>query len=260
MNPKRGVRLPEARVPGDSGRLTFVVSRIRPIAWVMSLMAGLIVLLVSLPATLRMALWHGLLVQRTLASLLLVFSLLAISLLWATGQRMDAWAFLWLNLRGRRPPWLDWMMLAITQLGSAIAVLAIALILFLANDRLLAYELMLGALTLWLMVELVKALVRRSRPFIRLTQARIIGHRLNGRSFPSGHTSQVFFTAMLMAQHFHASAWLVFLLYAIALLVGITRMYVGAHYPRDVLAGIILGSAWGLLGGIADRYVRIGSG
>lgn len=252
--------LPEARVPGDSGRLTLLVSRIRPIAWVMSLMAGLVVLLVSLPATLRMALWHGLLAQRTLASMLLVFGLLAISLVWSTGQRMDAWAFLYLNLRGRRPPWLDWMMLGFTQIGGTIAALAITLVLFLADDRLLAYEFMLGALALWLVVELVKALVRRSRPFIRLTQARIVGHRFGGRSFPSGHTSQVFFTATLMAQHFHASAWLVFLLYAIALLVGITRMYVGAHYPRDVLAGIILGSSWGLLGGIVDKYVRGGSG
>ena len=61
--------------------------------------------------------------------------------------------------------------------------------------------------------------------------------------------------ATLIASHFHASAWVVFLLYAIALLVGITRMYVGAHYPRDVLAGAILGSAWGLLGVLVDGYV-----
>ena len=66
--------------------------------------------------------------------------------------------------------------------------------------------------------------------------------------------------ATLMAQHFHASAWVVFLLYAIALLVGITRMYVGAHYPRDVLAGAILGSAWGLLGVLVDGYVLNGIG
>ena len=151
-------------------------------------------------------------------------------------------------------------MLGFTQIGSTIAALAIALVFFLADDHLLAYEFMLGTLSLWLVVELVKALVRRSRPFIRLTQVRIVGHRFGGRSFPSGHTSQAFFMATLMVQHFHARAWLVFILYAIALLVGITRMYVGAHYPRDVLAGIILGSAWGFLGGIVDSYVQGGIG
>lgn len=151
-------------------------------------------------------------------------------------------------------------MLGFTQIGSTIAAVIMALVLFLADDRVLAYEFMLGALSLWLVVELVKALVRRSRPFVRLTQTRIVGHRFNGRSFPSGHTSQAFFMATLMAQHFHARVWLVALLYFIALLVGITRMYVGAHYPRDVLAGIILGSAWGLLGGIVDRYAQGGIG
>jgi membrane-associated phospholipid phosphatase len=65
--------------------------------------------------------------------------------------------------------------------------------------------------------------------------------------------------ATLMARHFHASAWAVFLLYSVALLIGITRMYVGAHYPRDVLAGAILGSAWGLLGVLVDGCAeRIG--
>jgi membrane-associated phospholipid phosphatase len=56
--------------------------------------------------------------------------------------------------------------------------------------------------------------------------------------------------ATLMARHFHSSVWVVCLLYPAALLVAITRIYVGAHYPRDVFAGAILGSAWGILGAI----------
>jgi membrane-associated phospholipid phosphatase len=187
--------------------------------------------------------------------MLLVFSLLAVSLIWTTGQQIDAWAFLLFNVWGRRPMWLDRVMAGFTQIGSAIFALGISLILFLAGDRLLAYEFTLGTLTLWLVVELVKFIVHRSRPFIRVATARIVGHRAIGRSFPSGHTSQTFFMATLIAQHFHFDAWVVFLLYATALLVGITRMYVGAHYPRDVLAGAILGSAWGLLGVIVDGYV-----
>jgi membrane-associated phospholipid phosphatase len=193
------------------------------------------------------AFWGSLQSNKILSGLLLVFSLVAISLVWTTGQKLDAWAFLIFNVRGPRPVWLDRIMLGFTQLGSGITALGIALVLFLFNDRMLAYELVLGTLTLWLVVEMVKFLVHRSRPFIRLTQARIIGYRAVGRSFPSGHTSQVFFMAAILAQHFHASLWIVFLLYAGAFLVGITRMYVGAHYPRDVLAGAILGTAWGLL-------------
>jgi membrane-associated phospholipid phosphatase len=252
MNPQSGKLPPDGTIPEARGRLALWMIRLRSVAWVVSLTAGLAVIYALLPATLWRVFWHGLQAQRILAGMLLVFSLLALSLVWSKGQRVDSWAFLYFNLRGPRPPWLDRLMLRFTQIGNGIAALAMAPVFYLVGDRLLAYELVLGTLTLWLVVELVKAVAHRSRPFVRLTQARIIGHRMGGRSFPSGHTSQAFFMATLMTQHFHASGWLVSLLYAIALLVGITRMVVGAHYPRDVLAGAILGSAWGLLGRIVD--------
>ena len=255
MDPHNGKRLPEDKVPGAWGRLILVLRVYRPIAWLVFLTTSLALFLAWMPSQMRIIIWHGLLARGILSSMLLVFSILAVSLVWSAGQRVDVWAFLFFNLRGSRPVWLDRTMLGFTQIGSGIAALAIGLILFLAGDRLVAYELILGTLTLWIVVELVKSLVRRSRPIIRVTQARIVGYRAGGRSFPSGHTSQVFFMATLMAPHFHASTWAVFLLYAIALLVGITRMYVGAHYPRDVLAGAILGSAWGLLGVLVDGYV-----
>ena len=258
MNPHNGKRFPEEKVPGTWGRLILVMRKVRPVAWLVFLTASLVLFLAWMPSQMRIIIWHSLVARGILSSMLLVFSLLAVSLVWSVGQSVDVWAFLFFNLRGPRPVWLDRTMLGFTQIGNGIAALAVGLILFLAGDRLVAYELILGTLTLWIVVELVKALVRRSRPIIRVTQARIVGYRAGGRSFPSGHTSQAFFIATLMATHFHASAWVVFLLYAIALLVGITRMYVGAHYPRDVLAGAILGSAWGLLGVLVDGYVLNG--
>jgi membrane-associated phospholipid phosphatase len=260
VKPHNGKRLPEEVVPGARGRLILAIRKYRPVAWLVFLTASLVLFLAWMPSQMRIIIWHGLVARGILSSMLLVFSLLAVSLVWSAGQRVDVWAFLFFNLQGSRPVWLDWMMLGFTQIGSGAAALAIGLILFLAGDRLVAYELILGTLTLWILVELVKALVRRSRPFIRVTQTRIVGYRVGGRSFPSGHTSQAFFMATLMAPHFQVSAWMVFLLYAIALLVGITRMYVGAHYPRDVLAGAILGSVWGLLGVLVDGYVLNGIG
>jgi membrane-associated phospholipid phosphatase len=255
MQPPDEMRLPGEQHLGARARLTLWVSLNRPFVWLVGLTAGLALFLAWLPAYVRMFFWHGLRAQPILASMTLGFSLLALSLLWSTGQRMDTWTFLFINVRGGHPPWLDVLMRCFTQVGNGIFSVALALILFFAGDHLLAYGLILGTLTLWLVVELVKALVRRRRPFIRLTQARIVGPRAIGRSFPSGHTSQAFFMATLTAGYFHAGVWAVCLLYAIALLVGITRMYVGAHYPRDVLAGAILGSAWGLLGGIVYGYV-----
>jgi membrane-associated phospholipid phosphatase len=254
------VNLPEKIIPAPWGRLILVLRKYRPVIWLFFLVTSLVLFLAWMPIQMRMIIWRGLAAWGILPGMLLVFGLLAVSLVWSVGQRVDVWAFLFFNLRGSRPLWLDWTMIGFTQIGGGFAALVVGLILFWGGLRLAAYELILGTLTLWIVVELVKALVRRSRPFIRVTEARIVGYRASGRSFPSGHTSQAFFMATLIAPHFHASPWVMFLLYAIALLVGITRMYVGAHYPRDVLAGAILGSAWGLLGALVDDYVLNGIG
>jgi membrane-associated phospholipid phosphatase len=240
------------------GRVTGWMGQHRVLARLIVLSISLGVFLVVIPVYVRLAFWNGILSNTILTSMLLVFSLVSLSLLWSTGQVFDAWAFLFFNLRGSRPIWLDWVMTALTQLGSGPLSLGIAVVFFFTGERLLAYELVLGILSLWLVVEFIKYMVRRSRPFIRLTQARIVGYRPGGRSFPSGHTSQVFFMATLFAQHFHLNIWVVFILYAVALMVGITRMYGGAHYPRDVLAGAILGSAWGLVGVMVDGFILNG--
>ena len=222
----------------------------RPLFWLLILTVSLLLFLLALPDEIFFTLIYAFLRQRYLAISLIVFSLLALSLLWSTGQRLDAWVFLVINLRGPRPKWLDLAMLAITQLGNGVTPVIIAFALYQGGDRRLAYILLLGTLTLWLFVELIKAIIRRTRPFMRLTQTRIVGWRAVGRSFPSGHTSQSFFLASIMVQHFHLPFWLAFPMYAIAMLVGVTRMYVGAHYPRDVLAGAVLGSVWGYLAGL----------
>lgn len=254
MQPPNDLRLPGEANPGAWGRLILWARLNRPLVWLPGLTVGLGLFLAWLPAYVRLFFWRSLQDHSLLAGMTLGFGLLALSLLWSAGQRVDAWAFLFFNLRGCRPPWLDRLMAGFTQVGNSLTGLALALILFFAGVRLLAYGIILGTLTLWLVVELVKALARRRRPFLRLAQTRIVGHREGGRSFPSGHTSQAFFMATLLAGYYHAGVWAVGLLYATALLVGVTRMYVGAHYPRDVLAGAILGSAWGLLGGIVYGY------
>ncbi len=258
MNLPIGGKIPEENPLSRWERLIQAMRLYRPVAWLVFLTASLALFIAWMPPQIRFIIWQRLVARGTLSSMLLVFGLLAISLVWTAGQRLDVWAFLFFNLRGARPVWLDKLMLGFTQIGSGVSAMAVGLILYLSGKRLLAYELILGTITLWIVVELVKALVRRARPIMLVTQARIVGYRHGGRSFPSGHTSQAFFLVTLLAPHFQTSLWVVFILYAIALLVGITRMYVGAHYPRDVLAGAILGSVWGLLAALVDGFVLKG--
>lgn len=213
---------------------------------------GLALFWVLLPGGFRAFVLHGLRSHPAWFSLLLTFGLLALSLLWSTGQRLDAWVFLHFNLARSPAAWLDALMVGFTQLGSGAASFGLAGVLYLQGRRRLAYELILGTLALWLLVELIKAIIRRPRPFMALTQARIVGARMPGRSFPSGHTSQAFFLATLLVQALQPGLVVAVLIYLAAGLVGLTRMYVGAHYPRDVVAGAVLGSLWGLLGGIIE--------
>ena len=236
-------------------RIIYRIRHARPTFWLAAVALTLILFVVFVPSTFWAHLWLSIKKHKVLVSMLLLFCLLAVSLIWSIGQRIDALVFSFFNTHGHRPQWLDRTMLAITELGNGIVTIAIALILFFAVDHQLAYKFILGTLTLWLIVELMKVSIRRPRPFSRLTDARTVGTPAKGKSFPSGHTSQAFYIATLLLQYFHAGIFLTIVLYLVALLVGITRMYMGMHYPRDVLAGAILGTCWGFVGVVINSHI-----
>jgi membrane-associated phospholipid phosphatase len=141
-----------------------------------------------------------------------------------------------------------------TQFGNMLVAFIAAFLLFIMNYHRLAIEIIFGTLTLWLLVEIIKALSDRDRPFLIIDKTRIIGWREKGDSFPSGHTTQIFFLVTLFVHRFQLGMVESIALYAVAALVGITRIYVGAHYPRDVIAGVVLGSVWGILAMLVDHY------
>ena len=230
----------------------------RRIILIAILSTALTLFLNSLTDENRRALLRGLWANQELVALLFTFSLLVLSLLWSAGQKLDAWVFLLLNLRVHHPLWLDRVMWALTQIGNGLVGIFGAILLYFANLRRLALELLLGMLSLWLMVEVVKALIERRRPFLVLEGTRIVGWREIGLSFPSGHTAQSFFMATLLSQYLQAGVTGNLLLYGTAVLVGFTRIYVGAHYPRDVLGGAILGSVWGILSVLVQSYFSAG--
>ncbi len=230
----------------------------RRIILLVAITAVLINFILSLDAPIRRSLVGGLLKQQAVVVLLLLFSLLPLSLLWSAGQRLDAWIFLLFNLRGFHPFWLDRLMWIITQIGNGVVGIVLGIFLYFIGYRDLSMQLLFGFLTLWLAVELIKAIVERTRPFLVLEGARIIGWRERGKSFPSGHTAQAFFMAALLVNSFDTGALMSVMLYGTAALVALTRIYVGAHYPRDVIAGAVLGSVWGLLSGLIDGYFSTG--
>ena len=243
------VPLPPVMAP----RTSFLSAHRRRPAFLLLLVIGLVLFLTLLPGGVRASLWMAVSAQRGLVVLLFLFALVTLSLIWSAGQRLDSRVFMLLNLRGY-PKWLDRIMWLATQLGNMLAAFIAAFAFFLLNYRELAIEIVFGTLTLWLLVETIKMLLGRDRPFLTIDEARVIGWREKGDSFPSGHTTQIFFMMTLLINHFHPGLVVVAALYAVAVLVGFTRIYVGAHYPRDVIAGVVLGLVWGILVTLVEPF------
>ena len=98
-----------------------------------------------------------------------------------------------------------------------------------------------------------KAVFRRRRPFAgRL--AIVVGKRPIDSSFPSGHTAGSFAAATALAAFYPRDRSLLLLT---ASAVGVSRVYLGHHFPSDVLAGVALGGLTGRLGaGLARLGLR----
>ena len=165
----------------------------------------------------------------------------------ALGQLLewDTAARLWLTTHHH--PIADTVMVGLSIIGRGGAVwIAFALALVaLGRSRLRAAAVVLAALALaFVMTDVViKPLVGRARPFERSAATRVIDRRPLTSSFPSGHAAAATAGAITLSRLWPAAR---FGLWALATLVALSRIYVGVHYPLDVLGGAVLGtaSAW----------------
>jgi undecaprenyl-diphosphatase len=103
----------------------------------------------------------------------------------------------------------------------------------------------------------LKSVVDRPRPYRVLPEAEPLLRGDVGSSFPSGHAATSFAGALVLAYLVRRA---VPALLVLAAAVAFSRVYVGVHYPLDVLGGAALGSAAALLAVAALRLRRPTSG
>lgn len=140
---------------------------------------------------------------------------------------------------------LDAPMRLLSSLGSAWSAIGLCLLLWLLP----AYRLHAAALSLsvagsHLIVQALKRWFKRPRPYGTLEAVRTITSRLTDGSFPSGHTTAAFSMAGVFSV---TTSFAAFPLWTLAGLIGLSRVYLGHHYPTDVLAGAAIGISFAAL-------------
>ncbi|MCL1905956.1 MAG: phosphatase PAP2 family protein [Clostridiales bacterium] len=139
--------------------------------------------------------------------------------------------------------WLDNFMIALSWLGDNGLVWCIMAVIMLIRPQtrwsgLVCVISML--LSLFFCNLLIKNLVARPRPYEMLAWLQPMVSPLPDYSFPSGHAASSFAAATAVALACRSGKWPV-AAFATAILISFSRLYVGVHYPSDVLGGIVLG-------------------
>ncbi|GGL47857.1 phosphatase PAP2 family protein [Sporolactobacillus putidus] len=135
----------------------------------------------------------------------------------------------------------------ITNVGGAVAEILAVLILLLRSHGRLHQTAFASAISLTvshIIVQLLKRYVPRQRPYLTLEGTKFPENPIADQSFPSGHSTAVF-SVIVPLILFKPS--LAILLIPVGLSVAVSRIFLGLHYPSDVLAGICLGSLTGLI-------------
>jgi membrane-associated phospholipid phosphatase len=153
---------------------------------------------------------------------------------------IPAWMFnvpLFSMMNGFHTPLTDELWLCFTTLGDGLLVGIIIGAFLVVNPRVTVMGLLILVLSN-VAVHSLKAGFPLARPAAALASVHIIGPLLKAGSFPSGHTAAGMSAGLAIA-HFAPSKMTAAVALAMAGLVSVSRIFVGAHFPMDVLGGLI---------------------
>ena len=174
----------------------------------------------------------------------------------------DESVFRMLNLAGTNPA-LDLVMSLFTDVALPYILILLALPLWWRGHREQAFDLLVLLAAVIVITEVIKYAVDRARPCDVLPNVHLLTPGAcvaeGDPAFPSGHSSRIFAVAAFLAVYYRwpvrVSAFL------LAGMAGISRVYLGVHWPSDVIAGAALGAGLAIVFVLATRrwktYLKI---
>ncbi len=110
-----------------------------------------------------------------------------------------------------------------------------------------------SAVLAWVAVEILKSLFAIPRPFLALKDVHLLFAHGGNDSFPSGHAA--FFSSLATSIYFYHKKIGVWFFFG-AVIIGVSRVMAGVHFPVDILGGFILGVGLTLILKKIWRYFR----
>lgn len=157
---------------------------------------------------------------------------------WANLYHMDLNLFYFFNLHIHNPI-LDVLMPLITMAGTQIFWIIICIGLYIfggQKGKKTAFLCIIALLIAFFASEILKFILARPRPYEVLSGTRHLMD-VTGYSLPSGHTTAAFAAFTVIGVKYGY----LYIFLGLAVLVAISRIYMGLHYPSDVLVGALLG-------------------
>lgn len=143
------------------------------------------------------------------------------------------------------------------QAGSLGAVPVAAFLALLVSKWLLARNLAVGGTLAWFLAKVVKVLLGRARPEVLLDEVLLRVSSASGLGFPSGHVTIAAAMATIAMPYLRRR--LQWVAWALVALVALGRVYVGVHFPLDVVGGLglglLIGALVNLLLGVEQKYL-----
>ena len=167
----------------------------------------------------------------------------------------DTNAMLWVQ-ENLRNPFLSAILIPVTKSGNAgilFIITGLLLICFKRTRKMGTIFLISLAVNFIISNLFLKNIVARIRPFDVIEALTTLVPRPHGYSFPSGHTSSVF---ACMVTFFFTNRKIAPYLMIYAVLMGFSRVYVGVHYPTDVITGAIIGTLIACVSSILYNYIE----